>query len=127
MTEKRVVHTTKNAAPIQGDFGGAGLNVNYFFSRNIGFGIEGNWIEGEKDIASVVGTLMARLPLGSNAPYVFGSAGARFGDGTKGVGILGAGLEHRFSPFIGVFVDAGWQFSEHENAALFRAGMRFIY
>ena len=71
-------------------------------------------------------TLSARLPFGSNAGYAFGGIGAEFGDRAMAVGTLGGGVEHRFSASVGFFTDAAWQFSEHENAAVFRAGLRIV-
>jgi hypothetical protein len=51
----------------------------------------------------------------------------QFGGRTEAVGELGGGIEHRFSPGAGIFVDAAWMFSEHENAAVFRAGLSLIF
>ena len=127
--EMKVKHTerhTRNAAALQGGFGGAGAEAKYFVTRNIGLGLEGDWLDGESSIGTAMGTMTARFPVGPCAPYVFGGAGVQFGDGTQAVGKLGGGLEHRFSPQTGVFVDAAWMFSDHENAAVFRAGLSLI-
>lgn len=124
VTTKHKTH--KNNAPIQGGFGGAGAEAKVFVTRNIGLGLEGDWLAAENSIGAVMGTVTARFPMGSNAPYVFGGAGVQFGDQTKAVGKLGGGIEHRFSPHTGVFVDAGWMFTDHENAAIFRGGITLI-
>lgn len=127
--EMKVKHTerhTRNVAALQGGFGGAGAEAKVFVTRNIGLGLEGDWLDGERSIGTAMGTVTARFPVGPCAPYVFGGAGVQFGDGTQAVGKLGGGLEHRFSPQTGVFVDAAWMFSDHENAAVFRAGLSLI-
>ena len=127
--DMKVKHTerhTRNTAPIQGGFGGAGAEAKVFVTRNLGLGLEGDWLDGGSSLGTALGTVTARFPLGPCAPYVFGGAGVQFGDRTQAVGKLGGGLEHRFSPQTGVFVDAAWMFSDHENAAVFRAGVSLI-
>jgi hypothetical protein len=126
VTTKATVKHTRNAAAIQGGFGGLGAEAKVFVTQNIGLGLEGDWLDGESSIGATMATVTARLPMGSNAPYVFGGAGVQFGDRTQAVGKLGGGIEHRFTPNSGAFVDAGWMFSEHENAAVFRAGVSII-
>ena len=49
------------------------------------------------------------------------------GDRAQAVGKVGGGIEHRFTPRKGIFADAAWMFSEHENAAVFRVGMSFAF
>ena len=118
---------TRNAAPLQGGFGGAGIEAKYFVTQRIGLGVEGDWIAGEDSIGIVMATVTARFPKGANAPYLFAGGGVQFGDRTQAVGKLGGGIEHRFSPHCGIFADGAWMFSEHENAAVFRAGMSFAF
>lgn len=125
-TVTRTEQHTRNDAPIQGGFGGAGAEAKYFVTRNIGLGLAGEWIEGEGSLGVAEATATARFPRGTNAPYVFGGAGAQFGDRTRAVGSLGAGIEHRFSPHFGAFIDGSWMFSDHENAAVFRAGFSLV-
>ena len=125
--EMRARHKShKNGGTIQGGFGGAGAEAKVFVTQNIGLGLEGDWLDGDGSFGAVMGTVTARFPMGSNAPYVFGGAGVQFGDQTKAVGKLGGGIEHRFSPHCGVFVDAAWMFADHENAAVFRAGVSIV-
>lgn len=124
---KETVKHKKNVAPIQGGFGGVGLAVKCFVTQNIGLGLEGDWIDGESSIGTIKGTVTARFPMGSNAPYVFGGAGVQFGDQTMAIGTLGGGLEHRFTPHCGVFGDAAWMFGNHENAAVFRLGVTMAF
>ena len=124
---KETVKHKRNAAPIQGGFGGAGLAAKYFVTPNIGLGLEGDWLEGESSIGTIKGTVTARFPMGSNAPYVFAGAGVQFGDGTMAIGTLGGGVEHRFTPRCGVFTDAAWMFGNHENAVVFRLGVTMTF
>lgn len=117
---------TRNAAPIQGAFGGAGAELQVFVTPHLALGVEGAWME-DRTIGTVMGTVTARFPKGSNAPYLFAGGGVQFDGRTQAVGKIGGGIEHRFSPSKGIFADAAWMFSEHENAAVFRAGMSFAF
>jgi hypothetical protein len=127
VTTKKTLKHTRNDAAIQGGFGGLGADANYFVTRHIGLGLEGDWLDGESSIGDIMGTVTARCPMGSNAPYLFAGAGVQFGDRTQAVGKLGGGVEHRFSPTAGVFADACWMFGDHENAAVFRLGCTFTF
>jgi len=113
----------RNVAPLQGGFGGAGVEARYFVTQNVGLGVEGDWIGGEKSLGVVMGTVTARFPMGSNAPYLFAGGGVQFDGRTQAVGKVGGGIEHRFSPHCGIFADVAWMTSEHENATVCRAGM----
>ena len=116
-----------NTAPIQGGFGGAGFDGTYFVTRNVGLGLSGEWLDGQSSMGVVMATGTARFPMGSTAPYLYGGAGAQFDGETEAVGAAGAGIEYRFSPRFGVFVDGGGLFSGHESAAVFRAGVSIVY
>ena len=88
---------------------GAGAGVNYFFTRYFGVGIDGyseNTTGAFIDTASA--NLIFRLPLGQSpvAPYVFAGGGHNFDTVHTSFGQAGAGLECRFTPHIGVFIDA---------------------
>jgi hypothetical protein len=127
VTTKETVKHTRNVAAIQGGFGGMGAEAKVFVTQNIGLGVEGEWLDGQSSIGTTMGTLTARFPMGSNAPYVLGGAGVQFGDRTQAVGELGGGVEHRFTPNVGVFVDGGWMFGSRENAAVFRLGISIVH
>ena len=117
---------TRNVAPLQGGFGGAGAELKVFVTPHIGLGVEGASME-DRSIGTVMATVTARFPKGANAPYLFAGGGVQIDDRTRAVGKVGGGIEHRFSPSKGIFADAAWMFSEHENAAVFRAGMSFAF
>ncbi len=110
---------------------GAGLGVNYFFCRYVGIGAEGyteNTAHNFVDNAS--GNLIGRLPLGHSglAPYIFGGAGHKFDPVNITFGQAGGGLEYRFTPNIGLFVDARYVFANKiANYGVGRAGLRFAF
>lgn len=125
ITEKRKVRRSREVTSI-GGFGGAGVDARYFLTRNLGLGLSGEWASGSGDVATLKATITARFPMGANAPYVFAGAGATFGEDAKAIGVMGFGLEHRFTAHAGTFVDAGWVFTGQENAAVFRVGFSFV-
>jgi hypothetical protein len=110
---------------------GAGLGLNYFFTRFVGMDAEaysenspGAWV----DSASV--NLLLRYPVGDSgfAPYALGGAGYRFDDVTAWFGELGAGMEYRFTPHMGVFLDARAVLpDETRTYGLARLGVRFAF
>jgi hypothetical protein len=110
---------------------GAGAGMNYFFTRNIGIGAEaysenttGTFID------SASANLTLRLPLGQSgfAPYAFGGGGRHFDAVKTWFGQAGAGIEYRFTPHIGVFLDArGVVPTETKYYGVARLGMRFAF
>jgi hypothetical protein len=111
--------------------GGAGVGVNYFFTRYVGLGVDaysenttGTFI----DNASA--NLILRLPLGESgfAPYAFGGGGQQFADAKLSYGQADAGIEYRFCHNVGVFVDARcvWP-DEASYYGVGRAGLRFAF
>jgi hypothetical protein len=110
---------------------GAGAGINYFFTRNIGIGAEAyseNTTGTFVDSASA--NLTLRLPLGQSgfAPYVFGGGGRHFDALKEWFAQAGAGVEYRFTPHVGVFVDArGVLPDEARYYGVARLGMRFAF
>ena len=110
---------------------GAGVGMNYFITRNVGIGgdvysenTSGTFID------SASANLILRLPLGDGglAPYAFGGGGRQFEDIDAWFAQLGAGLEYRFSPQVGAFVDARWVLpDETKYYGVVRAGVRFAF
>lgn len=125
VTETHKIRRPKDVTYLQG-FGGAGVDAKYFLTRNLGLGLAGEWASGGSDFGTLKATVTARFPMGSNAPYLYGGAGAMFSGETKAIGVLGIGFEHRFTSRSGAFADAGWMFSDEENSAVFRVGFSFI-
>ena len=110
---------------------GAGAGINYFFTRNLGIGGD---VYSENTtgafIDSASGNLILRIPLGESglAPYVFGGGGYQF-DLTKAPFVqAGAGLEFRFTPNVGLFVDArGVVPDKAKYYGVGRLGLRFAF
>jgi len=110
---------------------GAGAGLNYFITRYIGIGAEaysqnttGTFID------SASANLMLRLPLGQSgfAPYILGGGGHQFDRTDFWFGQAGGGMEYRFCPNVGVFLDARavWP-NETKNYGVARLGLRFAF
>ena len=111
--------------------GGVGGGGSFFFVRNLG-------IEGEvftqntagHFIDETSGSLVLRAPIGESglAPYIFGGGGHLFDPVSSTFGQGGAGLEFRFCPYVGVFADGRWIFTDRiGNYGMGRAGLRFAF
>lgn len=115
---------------------GGGVGLNYYFLRYLGFGVEGDWLDGGETIHLVDGNVFLRYPITFNigekqrglAPYLFGGYGTKF-DGVKwGVAHAGAGVEFRICPGFAIFVDGRYVFGHTDgDAGLFRSGVRFVF
>jgi hypothetical protein len=110
---------------------GAGAGANYFLTRNVGIGadaysenITGTFVD------SASASLILRLPLGESgfAPYIFGGGGHRFDMSRVWFGQAGGGMEYRFTPHTGIFIDArGVLPNETKYYGVARVGMRFAF
>jgi len=110
---------------------GAGAGLNYFITRNIGIGVDA-YSEHTTGIFvdSASADLILRLPLGQSgfAPYAFGGGGRRFDDVKAWFVTAGAGMEYRFTPHVGAFIDAGGVLpNETKYYGVARLGMRFAF
>lgn len=107
---------------------GAGVGMNYFLTRNIGFGVAGYSDNiGHSFVDNASASLIGRFPLGGSgfAPYVFGGGGRQFDPTELWFGHAGAGMEYRFTPTLGVFVDARYVFTDGtKNYGQGRVGLR---
>jgi len=123
-------HPSNNRIRQNTEFG-AGAGVNYFITRYIGIGAEA-YSENTTGvfIDNASGNLILRLPLGQSgfAPYAFGGGGHQFDAAKLWFGQAGAGMEYRFTPHIGVFLDARavWP-NETKYYGVARLGMRFSF
>jgi hypothetical protein len=110
---------------------GAGAGLNYFITRNFGIGAEAyseNTTGAFIDSASA--NLILRLPLGQSgfAPYLFAGGGHQFDMVKTSFGQAGLGIEYRFTPHVGVFLDArGVVPSETTYYGVARLGLRFAF
>ena len=122
LTGARVRHDTRL---------GVGAGINYFFTRNIGIGADaysenthGSFID------SASANMLFRFPLGQSgfAPYGFGGGGYQFDLTEKWFAQVGAGMEYRFTPMVGIFMDARWVLPEHTPTyGVARLGLRFAF
>ena len=110
---------------------GAGLGINYFFIRYIGIGADAY---SENTTGSVVDSASAnvilRLPLGKSgfAPYVFGGGGFHFDSIRTQFAQAGAGMEYRFCPHMGVFIDGRGVLPDHTpDYGVARLGLSFAF
>jgi hypothetical protein len=137
-----------HAGPIRDHGWGGGIGINYFFSRYIGVGAEGIWLDAKENSASnsdsnggkafhsVGGSLIFRYPIDSLclAPYGY-VGGAAVMDGAKWAeAFVGVGLEYRVVPNkVGIFVDERWDYlgdrfgHDTQNNFMTRAGVRWVF
>jgi hypothetical protein len=135
------------AGPIRDHGWGGGIGVNYFFTRNIGIGIDAAWLYakdrslGDDDddhttIHNFSGSLIARFPIDDKclAPYLYVGGGAAVDGEQWASAHAGAGIEFRVQPQkMGIFVDGRWTYYGdrfgHEDLNNFsgRVGVRFVF
>jgi hypothetical protein len=138
---------------------GGGIDGQYFPLQYLGFAVEGNFfneVPGDFFGSTVTGNVIFRYPLDSKfpgihlAPYGFGGVGGIFNENnsftriaTLGnqnrlsrrdtddevLGDAGIGLEYRFTPHIGLFSDARYNFVDgpKNNFLSTRLGVRFAF
>ena len=109
---------------------GAGMGLGYFFTRNLGIGVDaysenttGTFVDNSS------ANLILRLPLGQSgfAPYAFGGGGRQF-DTKVWFAQFGAGMEYRFTPQVGAFLDARLVLpDETKYYGVARLGVRFAF
>ena len=132
-----------HAGPIREHAWGGGIGLNYFFTQNLGVGVDAAWLFGdewgsgdgdETTIHNFSASLIARFPMDCVAPYVYVGGGAAV-DGLQWASAHGGvGVEWRLQPQkMGVFVDGRWTYygDRHGNGDLNnfsgRVGLRFIF
>jgi hypothetical protein len=107
---------------------GLGAGLSYFICRYVG--VEGYaYSESTADafIDHAGADLVARLPIGNSgvAPYIFGGAGRQFDPAVQWTYDAGAGVEWRFAPHVGVFVDGRFVWCEEtRDYGMGRLGLR---
>jgi outer membrane protein W len=110
---------------------GAGIGMNYFFTRNLGVGgdvysesLSGSFID------SAALNITGRFPIGSSglAPYIFGGGGHQFDRIEQWYAHLGAGVEIRFHSNWGIFIDARYVLADKSaNYGVGRVGVRYSF
>jgi len=127
---------------------GGGIGINYFFTRNIGLGVDAAWLYtkeadisetsdgGHTTIHNFSGSLFFRAPIDSAciAPYVYLGGGCHVDGDQWASAHAGAGVEFRLKPEkFGVFVDGRWTYlgdrygHDDLNFTSARVGFRFIF
>ena len=110
---------------------GGGVGANYFWTREVGIGVDTSFQDGgRRFVDHVSGSLIVRLPIETVhlAPYVFGGAGYEFEPVYEWSAHLGGGLEFRFNPKTAVFADARYIWSDRTgDQCLVRAGFRLAF
>lgn len=110
---------------------GAGVGISYFFLRN--FGVEAEMYSQNTSgvfIDSASANAVFRLPLGQSgvAPYAFAGGGRQFELSRVWFAQGGLGLEYRFCPHVGIFVDARAVFpNETRYYGVGRLGFRVAF
>lgn len=115
---------------------GADVELGYFFTRNFGMALEGEYISFGRPVWGSALNFYLRAPLheGSRwAPYLLGGVGGLYGNGDgRFEGHVGAGIEYRFTPKFGTFLDGRhcWVDGQQDSIpqfGLFRAGIKFVF
>src|ERR1700722_14480098 len=136
---------------------GGGIDGQYFPLQYVGFGLEGNFfneVPGDFFGSTVTGNVILRYPLDIKfpglhlAPYAFGGVGGIFNEDNSSfhrfstfggfhhrdsdddvLGDAGVGLEYRFTPHIGLFSDARYNFVDgpKKNFLQTRFGIRYAF
>ncbi len=110
---------------------GAGAGVNLFFNKMVGIGGDVWSLDTTgRFIDNASGNLIVRFPIGDSpfAPYAFGGGGYQFDRVKQGFGQFGGGVEIRFNPHVGFFVDARYIIPRRTgDYGLGRAGLRFSF
>lgn len=111
---------------------GLSLGGAYWLTKNFAVGADAvvpdyrnvdNFIVGNANVS-----VIARLPLGSFAPYAFGGGGRNFAAGDY-TAHGGAGVECRFTKNVGAFAEGRyvWAFEKSPEYAQARAGIRLAF
>src|SRR5690606_33305629 len=127
---------------------GGGIGVNYFFTRNIGVGVDGTWIYADENAAAsdndgdntifhnFSGSVIVRFPIDEIclAPYLFAGGGFHVDGDQWASAHAGVGLEYRIVPNkVGLFTDARFTYfgdrygRGDQNNIMVKAGVRFVF
>ncbi len=110
---------------------GIGVGLNHFFTRHIGIGAEAYAEDTERHfVDKASASLIARLPLGESgfAPYLYVGGGRQFDPIELSFAQGGAGLEFRFTPNVGLFLDGRYVLTDGtDDHGLARVGLRLAF
>jgi hypothetical protein len=110
---------------------GGGVGLNYFVTREIGFGADINIPDNDGNfVDSVSGSLILRWPFEPSgfAPYAFGGGGRGTDPAWEWLGHAGVGVEYRWNPTTGIFVDGRYVWADQTfDRLVLRAGFRLVF
>lgn len=119
---------TTSTPDFEAETGSAGVGLNYFLTRNFGIGVStavGNLNGPLIDSVSLRG--IYRVPIEKTALYGYGGS-TRLIKREEWTIDLGIGVEHRFTPNIGPFIEAGMvKLLKHSAEATGRVGLRVSF
>lgn len=142
-----------HAGPLQDHGWGGGIGINYFFTRNIGIGVDGIALYGRENrqqddngkqldsqkhhtAYSATSSIIFRFPIDEAclAPYVFLGGGYTTDGDEWASAHAGLGIEMRVVPQrIGIFTDARFTYygdrygNGDQNNVMARAGLRLVF
>ena len=99
---------------------GGGLAVDYFFTENLGIGLDGTWIDAGSVVHSYNLNLTARTPVLTDclSVYAIGGGGVFTNGSTYGSAHIGGGVEYRFTNTFGVFADGAYKWLDGGDITL---------
>ncbi|HUA64310.1 MAG TPA: hypothetical protein VME24_00580 [Alphaproteobacteria bacterium] len=110
---------------------GVGAGLEFFLNKYVGIEGEGFSETTHHDFVNDAGgNLVLRYPIGNSgfAPYILGGAGHEFYPTDEAYGDGGAGLEYRFTRWIGIFLDGRFVgTSKTGNYGMGRLGVKFSF
>ena len=110
---------------------GAGAGLEYFFIKYVGVEVEAfSTSTHHSFVDDLGGNLVLRLPIANTglAPYAFGGGGHLFDPAPGTYADGGAGVEYRFTPAVGLFVDGRYVTTDRVgNYGMGRFGVRFSF
>jgi len=113
---------------------GGGIGVNYFFTRMVGFGLDGNVYDGEANgVWDTTARVIIRFPIENGiciAPYLFAGGGGEADGEVNWTAHAGGGLEWRASHNIGIFGEGRYTWVEgdaNNDNVQARFGVRFVF
>lgn len=113
---------------------GGGIGFNYFFSRYVGIGVDGNIFDGGVNgVWQTSGSLIARFPVELGglclAPYILAGGGVQTDGVTSGTYHAGGGLEFRLVPEkFGVYAEGRYTWAaDSDDSAQARLGVRLVF
>jgi hypothetical protein len=135
LNPERRIKSIFNTNIRRGTWGG-GVGANYFWSKDVGFGVDTSFQDRGSDFVDHVGgNLIVRLPLNviRLAPSVFAGGGFAFSPRDTWFTDIGTGLDFRISRHLGLFADGRYIWKDKTSAdgnreqLLLRTGFRVIF